>query len=585
MATFSNAVDADFEIKSPSAGLITIGPGTGALSIQAGGAAAIRVLTTGNVGIGTATPVGRADVAGTSVNQSGWGLLSVQSNDAQGADKGGSITFGGVYDASTATHWAQISGRKENGTSGQYGGYLAFATRTNGAGTNTERARIDSSGNVGIGTASPYARASVRGGSNDGIGVWSTAVTTAGSPIGGSLFLGDANFYNAGFYNQAPGLSAVFDVSTSVAAALAFYTYSGTNRIERARIDSAGNLGIGTPSPAGRLDVVGVAGLSWAIRAQVSSANTSPVLNAELGINLKNTSATVGNYTSITNRDSSDNANAQINFINVNNSGSGAINFVTRDSVGGSGERARIDSAGRMCIGTTTATTGRALTTVADLDVFGVRVGRGAGDDAESTALGAGALAVQTSGARYNTAIGRSALTTVAGGRFNTAVGWSALKFVTSGENNTAIGIDALGGIDTTSQNAAVGREAGRYISGGGSLTAASDSVFIGYNARANANSESNQIVIGAGATGNGSNTVTIGNSSNVGTFLDTKYVRLVDSYTVGTLPAAGTAGRIARVTDGDAALAWGATVVNTGAGATPYLVWDNGTNWTVFGK
>ena len=109
--------------------------------------------------------------------------------------------------------------------------------------------------------------------------------------------------------------------------------------------------------------------------------------------------------------------------------------------------------------------------------------------------------------------------------------------------------------------------------------------MFIGYNARANANSESNQIVIGAGATGNGSNTVTIGNSSNVGTFLDTKYVRLVDSYTVGTLPAAGTAGRIARVTDGDAALAWGATVVNTGAGATPYLVWDNGTNWTVFGK
>jgi len=109
-------------------------------------AEAMRIAQSGNVGIGTPAPVGRADVAGTSVNQLAWGLLSVRSNDAQGADKGGSIAFGGIYDASNTTHWAQISGRKENGTSGQYGGYLAFATRTDGAGTNTERARIDSSG-------------------------------------------------------------------------------------------------------------------------------------------------------------------------------------------------------------------------------------------------------------------------------------------------------------------------------------------------------------------------------------------------------------------------------------------------------
>lgn len=43
--------------------------------------------------------------------------------------------------------------------------------------------------------------------------------------------------------------------------------------------------------------------------------------------------------------------------------------------------------------------------------------------------------------------------------------------------------------------------------------------------------------------------------------------------------------GMIARITDGDAALAWGATAVNTGAGATPYMVWYNGTNWTIMGK
>jgi hypothetical protein len=55
------------------------------------------------------------------------------------------------------------------------------------------------------------------------------------------------------------------------------------------------------------------------------------------------------------------------------------------------------------------------------------------------------------------------------------------------------------------------------------------------------------------------------------------------NGYTVAGLPA-GTVGQIARITDGDAALAHGATAVNSGAGATPYLVWYNGTNWTILG-
>jgi hypothetical protein len=55
-------------------------------------------------------------------------------------------------------------------------------------------------------------------------------------------------------------------------------------------------------------------------------------------------------------------------------------------------------------------------------------------------------------------------------------------------------------------------------------------------------------------------------------------------SYTVATLPT-GVTGNTAYVTDGDAGLAWGATVINSGAGATPYMVWFNGANWTVTGK
>ena len=53
---------------------------------------------------------------------------------------------------------------------------------------------------------------------------------------------------------------------------------------------------------------------------------------------------------------------------------------------------------------------------------------------------------------------------------------------------------------------------------------------------------------------------------------------------TIGSLPVTPTVGMIARVTDGDSGLTFGQTVVNTGAGSTPYLCWYNGTNWTVIG-
>lgn len=54
-------------------------------------------------------------------------------------------------------------------------------------------------------------------------------------------------------------------------------------------------------------------------------------------------------------------------------------------------------------------------------------------------------------------------------------------------------------------------------------------------------------------------------------------------SDTVAGLGPAGTVGRMVYVTDGAAALAWGDTV--SGGSTEQYLVWDNGTNWTVVGK
>lgn len=57
----------------------------------------------------------------------------------------------------------------------------------------------------------------------------------------------------------------------------------------------------------------------------------------------------------------------------------------------------------------------------------------------------------------------------------------------------------------------------------------------------------------------------------------------VVGGYTVATLPSTPTEGMLVYVTDGTSSLAWGATV--TGGHSTQYLVWYNGTNWTVMGK
>jgi hypothetical protein len=74
--------------------------------------------------------------------------------------------------------------------------------------------------------------------------------------------------------------------------------------------------------------------------------------------------------------------------------------------------------------------------------------------------------------------------------------------------------------------------------------------------------------------------------SGTAGTYRELKARSVIhNAVTIANLPGSPSTGQVAAVTDGDASLAWGATVVNSGAGATKYLVWYNGANWTVAGK
>ncbi len=135
-------------------------------------------------------------------------------------------------------------------------------------------------------------------------------------------------------------------------------------------------------------------------------------------------------------------------------------------------------------------------------------------DGRYNTAVGIGALYANTTG-NYNTANGVNALYSNTTGYSNTANGMSALYSNTTGYANTANGVNALFSNTTGYFNTAEGYLAGRYIADGSTANQTSyNSLYIGANTRALADGDTNEVVIGYGAIGNGSNSVTLGNTS-----------------------------------------------------------------------
>jgi len=128
-------------------------------------------------------------------------------------------------------------------------------------------------------------------------------------------------------------------------------------------------------------------------------------------------------------------------------------------------------------------------------------------------AIGYAGLYSNTTG-EYNVAIGRSALYDCDDGSFNFGIGITALRELESGTANIAIGGRALYSIVDTDHNVGIGYQAGRYLVGGGNNTSGEDSVFLGSYTYPAGDGETNEVVIGYGADGLGSNTTAIGNVS-----------------------------------------------------------------------
>jgi len=140
----------------------------------------------------------------------------------------------------------------------------------------------------------------------------------------------------------------------------------------------------------------------------------------------------------------------------------------------------------------TTQSTGTAGT----VSINGVPVGRGKGSNvARNISIGENSLFANTTGAD------------------NTSIGYYSMQGNAAGIQNTSIGSQALFNANSNN-NVALGYLAGTFKSGGAANNPGNENIYIGSQTKALDTAQTNQIVIGYDATGLGSNTAVLGNSS-----------------------------------------------------------------------
>jgi hypothetical protein len=236
---------------------------------------ALRITNAGNVGIGESSPAEKLEVAGN--------ILLNASNAEVNLRSGATGTSGAInwtFNTDT-TDFASIKlAYDDRNTTGLHidSGY-PITLDASGIGTifaqsGSEKARIDSSGNVGIGQTSPGADLEIQRS-----GASTLRLTNAVNAQSADDIIGEIEFFSAD--NSSPGDSVRADITainedTSNNVALAFGTAAnGGNVTERMRIGANGRVHIGSSSALS----VG-SNMDFTIQAQDGGAGASIVRNS-----------------------------------------------------------------------------------------------------------------------------------------------------------------------------------------------------------------------------------------------------------------------------------------------------------------
>ncbi|MDP6587569.1 MAG: hypothetical protein QF535_23180, partial [Anaerolineales bacterium] len=263
------------------------------------------VMPDGNVGIGTTVPTDSLVVAGNA---------NVTGNLVVGADGSGNLAIGtsttsfnldvrsgtsflaGPSDHSIQDTYVilgrQNSDLRAHNISGQHSAtasanYLSFAVHDTSTTTSTtEVMRLRGDGNVGIGTTSPSQILQLRTSGTTQLVL--DGVQTSDASVGGVIFWNDGD---------SIGEVRVERTGANDAGDMIFATQAnGESLTEQMRIDSSGNVGIGTTSPDDNLDV-SEAGTGSHATVEIQTYNDEAV-GKESWINLrKSHSDTLGTLT------------------------------------------------------------------------------------------------------------------------------------------------------------------------------------------------------------------------------------------------------------------------------------------------
>jgi hypothetical protein len=216
-------------------------PAADTIAFTEGGVESMRIDSSGNVGIGTSSPSTLAKLAVAGADDANlFGLSSTTG-----------VLRARAYDTATTGAVVEATNAAQSAYANLFLNGLNLLLGTGGS----ERMRIDSSGNVGIGTSSPGERLVVQGSTGNVIAqirnsstVASTSKTTAVQFIGTDT---------VGTVKEAGDIFVVPGDNNYVDSNMLFYTRGSDTVTERMRINSSGNVGIGTSSPGAKLEVVG----------------------------------------------------------------------------------------------------------------------------------------------------------------------------------------------------------------------------------------------------------------------------------------------------------------------------------------
>jgi hypothetical protein len=270
----------------PDSGLFS--PGANQVAISTGGTGRLFVDASGLVGVGTSSPNSFFHVKGGNNN-----VANIDNDGSQYTNLG----FSNNGTEKGAIYW-------DNSNSAFILGPNAASSQLLFRANNAERARIDSSGRLGIGNSAPGALLHVTGTSGD-----NSIIRIQNTASGGQQF---------DLVAGAPGVTNP-----------GFSIYDRTNSANRFYIDSSGRCGIGSTAPDGNLTIGGL-------------TNTGGQSVDAINVNRTDGVRLFGVKWDVTSNEVRFSGNTK--------------NYVFRNG-SSEAETARIDSSGRLLVGTSSAST------------------------------------------------------------------------------------------------------------------------------------------------------------------------------------------------------------------------------------